>query len=75
MQYAVAAKSAALVGLKLATAEAMETSLNLLNAISPTAPYGVSNILSITPDLKLSPEDRDRWLRFAMNETPLSPRK
>lgn len=75
MQYAVAAKSAALVGLKLATAEATETSLKLLDAISPAVSSGVSNILSITPDLKLTPEKRDRWLRFAMNETPLPPRK
>jgi hypothetical protein len=75
MQYGVAAKSAALVGLKLATKEATEASLKLLDTISPAAPHGISNILSITPDLKLSPEDRDRWLRFAMNETPLRPRK
>jgi hypothetical protein len=75
MQYGVAAKSAALVGLKLATQEATETSVKLLDTISPAAPDGVRNILSITPDLKLSPEDRDCWLRFAMNETPLPPRK
>jgi hypothetical protein len=75
MQYEIAAKSAALVGLKLATQEATETSLKLLDAISPDATQGVRNILSITPDLNLSVEDRDRWLRFAMNETPLPPRK
>jgi hypothetical protein len=75
MQYRVAAKSAALVGLKLATREATETSLQLLDTISPFAANGISNILSITPDLKLSDEDRDLWLRFAMNETPLPPRK
>jgi len=75
MQYSVAAKSAALVGLKLATSEAIETSLKLLDAISPPAPHGVRNILSITPMLKLSDEDRDRWLRFAMNETPCPPHK
>jgi len=74
MQYGVAAKSAALVGLKLATTEATEISLQLLDTISPVAANGVSNILSITPDLKLSDEDRDLWLRFAMNETPLPPR-
>lgn len=73
MQYAVAAKSAALVGLKIATAETSEISLKLLDAISPSAPHGVRNILSITPDLKLSLEKRDKWLRFAMNETPLPP--
>jgi len=75
MQFGVAAKSAALVGLKLATKETTETALKLLDAISPAAFTGISNILSITPGLKLSPEDRDRWLRFAMNETPLPPRK
>ena len=75
MQCGVAAKSAALVGLKLATDETAEVSLKLLDAISPVASSGVRNILSITPDLKLSPEVLDRWLRFAMNETPLPPRK
>jgi hypothetical protein len=75
MQYGVAAKSAALVGLKLATQEATEISLKLLDSISPAPPHVISNILSITPDLKLSPEDRDHWLRFAMNETPLPARK
>jgi len=79
MQYAVAAKSAALVGLKLASVDTTETALELLDAISPAstpdAPHKVRNILSITPDLKLSPDDLDRWLRFAMNETPLLPRK
>jgi len=75
MQYRNAAKSAALVGLKLATAEATETSLKLLDAISPAAIHGISNILSITPMLKLSDEDRDRWLRFAMNEIPRPPHK
>ena len=75
MQYSVAARSTATVGLKLATPESTETSLKLLNTISPAAPHGVRNILSITPDLKLSDEDRDRWLRFAMNETQLPPRK
>jgi hypothetical protein len=69
MQYAVAAKSAALVGLKLATPEATQTSLKLLAAISSDVSRGVGNILSITPELRLSAEDRDRWLRFAMNET------
>jgi predicted nucleotidyltransferase len=79
MQYAVAAKSAALVGLKLATVDATETALQLLDAISPgstsATPHRVRNILSITPELKLSSDDLDRWLRFAMNETPLPPRK
>jgi len=75
MQYRNAAKSAALVGLKLATAEATETSLKLLDMISPAAIHGVSNILSITPMLKLADEHRDRWLRFAMNETMLPPLK
>lgn len=74
MQYGVAAKFAALVGLKLATKEATESALTLLDATSHAASHGISNILSITPDLKLSPQDRDLWLRFAMNETPLPPR-
>ena len=73
MQYGVAAKSAALVGSKLATKEATETSLKLLDAISPAGADGIRNILSITPELKLSAADRDLWLRFAMNETPLPP--
>jgi len=75
MQYMNAARSAALVGLKLATKDSTETALTLLNAISPDAPHGVRHILSITPELELSADDRDRWLRFAMNETPLPPRK
>ena len=79
MQYAVAAKSAAVVGLKLATGKGTETALQLLDAISPRStsatPHRVRNILSITPDLKLSSDDLDLWLRFAMNETPLPPRK
>lgn len=75
MQYAVAAKSAAVAGLKYATPEATSTALSLLDEISPAAPEesakGVRHILSITPQLKLSPEELDRWLRFAMNEAPL----
>lgn len=74
LQYGVAAKSAALAGLKLATRESTETSLKLLDEISPAMSHGICNILSITPDLNLSPEDRDLWLRFAMNETPLPTR-
>ncbi len=75
MQYSIAAKSAALVGLKLYTKVSMEASLKLLDSISPVVSSGVNNILSITPELKLSPENRDLWLRFAMNETSLLPRK
>jgi hypothetical protein len=75
MQYAVAAKSAAVAGLKYATPEATSTALNLLDEISPAPPgkpvKGVRHILSITPELKLSPDELDRWLRFAMNEAPL----
>jgi hypothetical protein len=75
MQYGVAAKSAAVTGLKYATPEAISTSLELLREISPVSPReaatGVRHILLITPELKLSQEDLDRWLRFAMNETPL----
>ena len=75
MQYSVAAKSAAVAGLKYATPEATSTALKLLDEISPTPPEnaakGVRHILSITSDLKLSPDDLDRWLRFAMNEAPL----
>jgi len=75
MQYAVAAKSAALVGLKIATTETTEIALNLLNTISPPVRNAFSNILSITPELNLSSEGLDLWLRFAMNETPKLPRK
>jgi hypothetical protein len=76
MQYEVAAKSAALAGLKFATTESISESLKLLKEISPeSAASDVPNILSITPQLKLSPENLDQWLRFAMNETPLRPRK
>jgi hypothetical protein len=79
LQYGVAAKSAALTGLKYGTKSATEASLNLLEEISPICSrqihQGIPHILSITPELKLSPEDLDKWLRFAMNETPLSPRK
>jgi hypothetical protein len=76
MQYGVAAKSAALTGLKFATAESISESLKLLKEISPeTAATDVPHILSITPELKLSPDDLDRWLRFAMNESPLRPHK
>jgi hypothetical protein len=75
MQYAVAAKSAAVAGLKYATPEATSTALKLLDEMFPTSPVkpgkGVRHILSITPDLKLSAGDLDRWLRFAMNEAPL----
>ena len=67
MQYSVAAKSAAVAGLKYATPEATSTALKL----PENAAKGVRHILSITSDLKLSPDDLDRWLRFAMNEAPL----
>ena len=76
MQYGVAAKSAALVGLKFATAESISESLKLLKEISPdTAATNIPHILSITPDLKLSPRYLDEWLRFAMNESPLRSHK
>jgi hypothetical protein len=76
MQYEVAAKSAALAGLKYATAESIAQSLKLLKEVSPeNAASDVPHILSITPELKLSPQNLDLWLRFAMNETPLPPRK
>jgi hypothetical protein len=76
LQYGVAAKSAAVVGLKFGSAESIATALQLLRAISPgNESVEFPHILSITPELKLSPDDLDRWLRFAMNETPRRGRK
>jgi tetratricopeptide (TPR) repeat protein len=75
LQYAVAAKSAALAGLRYATPESTETALDLLAETSSAPHSPIPHILSITPDLKLSAEQLDLWLRFAMSETPLPPRK
>jgi hypothetical protein len=75
LQYAVAAKSAALAGLRYATPESTETALDLLAETSSAPDSPIPHILSITPDLKLSAEQLDLWLRFAMSETPLPPRK
>ncbi len=74
MQYAVAARSAALAGLKFGTESSTETALRLFASTSPSPTSCIPHILSITPDLKLSPDALDRWLRFAMSETPLPPR-
>jgi tetratricopeptide (TPR) repeat protein len=72
MQRAVAAKSAAAVGMKLADPKINETALALLEGTEQASltPGILTQILSITPYLRLTGDDLDRWLRFAFHETP-----
>ena len=79
MQFAVAARSTALVGLKIAAPKTNEVALALLDSISPL-PFsalrkGVPHVLSMTPELGLQGEALDLWLRFAMNVAPFPPHK
>lgn len=72
MQHAVAAKSAAAVALKLGDPKNNEIAINLLEGGDSVTyePGTLTQILSITPFLNLKGPKLDRWLRFAMQETP-----
>ncbi len=76
LQYETAARFVAAVGLKFASSESNQTALELLDSISPVPASGlgsgVPHILSMTPGLGLKGGDLDRWLRFALWETPPS---
>jgi hypothetical protein len=71
-QRAVAAKSAAAAGFKLADHGINDIALRLLEGsdIGSPEPGGLSQVLSITPYLNLTGDNLDRWLRFAFQESP-----
>jgi len=71
-QRAVAARWAAAAGLRLADRAVDEMAIALLEGNSTEAPEPgrFTQLLSITPYLGLSGEALDRWLRFALQETP-----
>jgi hypothetical protein len=75
-QRAVAAKSAAASGFKLADPGINDVALRLLEGSDSGSPEpgSLSQVLSITPYLNLTGDDLDRWLRFAFQESPSASR-
>jgi hypothetical protein len=75
-QRAVAAKSAAAAGFKLADPGINDVALRLLEGSDSGSPEpgSLSQVLSITPYLNLTGDDLDRWLRFAFQESPSASR-
>jgi hypothetical protein len=71
-QRAVAAKSAAAAGFKLADPGINNIALRLLEGSDSGSPgpRSLSQVLSITPYLNLTGDNLDRWLRFAFQESP-----
>ena len=67
VQFEVATRFSAAAGFKLASPSATLRSQQLLAAL-PSSP--LATLLAITPELRLSGDSLDRWLRFALYETP-----
>lgn len=72
IQYEVAARFAAAVGLKIATPASILAAIDMLKTIAHSP---LAQILAITPELGLRQDHLDRWLRFALYETPVSRKK
>jgi hypothetical protein len=71
-QRAIAAKSGAAAGLKLADPSINDIAISLLEGgdLGSVEPGNLTQILSITPYLNLTGDSLDRWLRFAFQDSP-----